>query len=122
MKNAPDDAKVLLDGLACAGHVATGLSVIKDRCDDGETVLKKEDVKNLKLYMDTLNRIEEVGRKTIQSICPNGGYIVKGYDRRVVADRKKHENDARSSTPYFIRKLREFKDSCAKGFRKKSKY
>ncbi len=76
MPNTQDEAKVLLlDGLACAGHVATGLSVIKDRCDDGETVLKTKDVRNLKLYryVDTLNHVEDVGRKKVQSICPQVG-------------------------------------------------
>lgn len=56
MKNIPEDVKTLLNALTCTGHVATGLSEIKERCDDGITTLRKRDVTNLELYVDIPSR------------------------------------------------------------------
>ncbi len=120
MKAIPEDAKILLNTLACAGHVATGLSEIKDRCDGGRT-LRKQDVGNLELYVDTLNNIEDVGRRKVGHLCQDGSYVLTTYDMFASAERKKDEEDTRSSAPLFIRKLRQFRDACAKGLGKRRK-
>ena len=116
MKNIPEDAKTLLDALTCTGHVATGLSEIKERCDDGITTLRKQDVTNLELYVDTLHHIEKVGRQKVQNVCAGGSHVLKGYNKIASENRKKEEEDTRSSAPLFIRKLREFRDTFKKGF------
>ena len=103
-----------LNSLACAGYVATGLSEIKDRCDGGRT-LRKQDVGSLELYVDTLNNIEDVGRREVGHLCQDGSYVLTAYDKFASVERKKDEEDTRSSAPLFIRKLRQFRDACAKG-------
>lgn len=115
------NAKVLLDAVTCAGHVATGILEIKEQCgNDGNTTLRKKDVANLGLFADTLQCIEEVGRQKVQDVC-RVSHVLSGYDKLMRDERKKDvEVAAKTKTPYFIRKVKAFRKSCSNGLFKKS--
>ncbi len=71
--------------------------------------------------MDTLNNIEDVGRQEVGHLCQDGSYVLTAYDKFASVECKKDEDDTRSSAPLFIRKLRQFRDACAKGLGKRRK-
>ena len=116
------DAKILLDAVTCAGHVATGILEIKERCGkDTKPTLRKQDVADLGLFADTLQCIvEEAGRQKVQDVC-SVSHVLSGYDKLSRAELKKDvEVAAKTTTTYFIRKVRAFRKSSKNGLFKKS--
>ena len=111
----------LLDAISISAHVATGVSGFIERHGDGKSVLLQKDVDELKLYRNVLDCQQEAGRYHTQQISEEG-YLLGAYDKKVKAARLKEEQiPTRSKDPYFIRKLKEFKNACKNGMQKPAK-